>query len=117
MFTPVECKLWGGGGPNQTGENRMNYQLRREARAIVDEVLSQAQADDEPLNDYERTSALWRYVEKLNQDKKFDDRRLVYVAEENSHDVSEEEWLECAIGTVNMYVDGEIDDPWVLADE
>ena len=95
----------------------MNYQLRREARAIVDEVLSQAQADDEPLNDYERTSALWRYVEKLNQDKKFDDRRLVYVAEENSHDVSEEEWLECAIGTVNMYVDGEIDDPWVLADE
>lgn len=73
--------------------------------------------NNEPLNHYERTSALWQHVEKVNKNKKFDDWRLVYVAEENSADVSEEEWLECAIGTVDMYVDGSIDDPWVLADE
>ena len=72
--------------------------------------------NDEPLNHYERTIALWQHVEKVNQDKKFDESRLVLVAEENSQDVTEEEWLECAIGTVDMYVDGSIDDPWVLAD-
>lgn len=72
--------------------------------------------NDEPLDHYERTRALWAHVEKVNQDKKFDESRLVLIAEENSQDVPEEEWLECAIGTVNMYVDGSIDDPWVLAD-
>ena len=72
--------------------------------------------NDEPLNHYDRTRALWAHVEKVNQNKKFDEWRLVYVAEENSADVSEEEWLKCAIATVDMYVDGAIDDPWVLAD-
>ncbi len=73
--------------------------------------------NDEPLDHYDRTRALWKHVREVNKDKKFDDWRLVYVAEENSADVSEEEWLECAIYTVDDYVNGAIDDPWVLADE
>jgi hypothetical protein len=72
--------------------------------------------NDEPLNHYERTRVLWAHVEKVNQDKKFDESRLVLIAEENSQDVPEEEWLDCAIVTVDMYVNGEIQDPWVLAD-
>lgn len=75
--------------------------------------------NDEPLDHYDRTRALWEFVRKVNQkhNNKYDESRLVYVAEENSQDVSEETWLECAIGTVEMYVDGCINDPWVLADE